>query len=566
MATSSKMSVCSARSGKSSSSSASAAHARARAEAAKVRASYASQEAKLKMEKATREAQSQLETVRLDTELEVLTLQREADAAEVEAQVLEDAEFAEHAVERGGSVAEEAKIERTSEYVNSQNNLHHYSPPPLLLPLSVTPPFQSGSNSSFVTLSLAVKDTSHAQSIKHKPQKADGMHLPATNLSNLSEGVIKSEVGRTSPIMNVPVKPYVPQYIPPSSTPHQVESLAQYLAKRDLVSSGLYLFDDKPENYRSWYSSFTSAAREVHLTATQELDLMTKWLGKESGEMVKRIRSVHVSNPGLALHKAWERLHECCAAPEIIERSLFQRLDSFPRISVKDHIKLRELADLLMEIQGAKEDGYLTGLSYLDTSRGIAPLVDKLPYGLQDKWVTSGSCYKEQNYGRFPPFEYFCNFVCFEARKRNDPSFMHQSSTTTAAKTDRTIVKSFQTNKAITVHKTDEVQQSGNTSTKSTEKTLGKTVFSRTEDDNKPAPSVKDIAFLKIMDISVYRSDDNSWVAPLPFREPRKPLPNNKEQVVNRLTSLQRTLKRKPGMQQQYVEFMEGSLPMDMLR
>ncbi|KAK2857742.1 hypothetical protein Q7C36_005661 [Tachysurus vachellii] len=126
MATSSKMSVRSARSGRSSSSSVSAAHARARAEAAKVRASYASQEAKLKMEKAT----SQLETVRLDTELEVLTLQREADAAEVEAQVLEDAELAEHAVERGGSETEEAKIERTSEYVNSQNNIQDHSPPP----------------------------------------------------------------------------------------------------------------------------------------------------------------------------------------------------------------------------------------------------------------------------------------------------------------------------------------------------------------------------------------------------------------------------------------------------
>ncbi len=45
MATSSKSSVCRARSGKSSTSSASAAHARAKAEAAKVRASYASQEA-----------------------------------------------------------------------------------------------------------------------------------------------------------------------------------------------------------------------------------------------------------------------------------------------------------------------------------------------------------------------------------------------------------------------------------------------------------------------------------------------------------------------------------------
>ncbi len=239
------------------------------------------------------------------------------------------------------------------------------------------------------------------------------------------------------------------------STPPQAEPLAQYLARRDLISSGLYQFDDKPENYRSWYSSFTSAAREVHLSATQELDLMTKWLGKESGEMVKRIRSVHVSNPNLALHKAWERLRECYAAPEVIERSLFQRLDSFPRFSAKDHTKLRELGDLLMEIQGAKEDGYLTGLSYLDTSRGIAPVVDKLPYGLQDKWVNSGSWYKEGNYGRFPPFEYFCNFVCCEAKKRNDPSFMHQSSATTTAKPDRPIVKSFQTNKPISVHKTD---------------------------------------------------------------------------------------------------------------
>ncbi len=102
-----------------------------------------------------------------------------------------------------------------------------------------------------------------------------------------------------------------------------------------------------------------------------------------------------------------------------------------------------------------------------------------------------------------------------------------------------------------------ETQQSGSTSIKATEKTLGQTVFSRTEHDNKPAPSVEDTAFLKIMDTNVYRNDANSWVAPLPFREPRQPLPNNKEQVVNRFKCLQRTLKRKPEMQQQYVAFME---------
>ena len=116
---------------------------------------------------------------------------------------------------------------------------------------------------------------------------------------------------------------------------------------------------------------------------------MTKWLGKESCEYVKRIRSVHVGNPTEALRKAWERLHNCYAAPEIMEKSLFQRLESFPKLNNRDHIKLRELGDLLSEILCAKEDGYLRGLSYLDTSRGILLITEKLPFGLQDNNVGS---------------------------------------------------------------------------------------------------------------------------------------------------------------------------------
>lgn len=90
--------------------------------------------------------------------------------------------------------------------------------------------------------------------------------------------------------------------------------------------------------------------------AIQKLDLMTKWLGKESGEWVKPIQSVHVSNHNLVLQKAWKRLHECHVIPVIIKKLLFQHLDSFSRVQAKDHINLHELEDLLMEIQGAKED------------------------------------------------------------------------------------------------------------------------------------------------------------------------------------------------------------------
>ncbi len=80
----------------------------------------------------------------------------------------------------------------------------------------------------------------------------------------------------------------------------------------------------------------------------------------------------------------WDRLNQCYAAPEIVESSLFSKLDNFPRISNKDNSKLRELGDLLLELQSAKEDGYLQRLTYLDTAHCINRIVDALPLNLQE--------------------------------------------------------------------------------------------------------------------------------------------------------------------------------------
>jgi hypothetical protein len=107
----------------------------------------------------------------------------------------------------------------------------------------------------------------------------------------------------------------------------------------------------------------------------------------------------------------------------VIESALFKRLDNFPRLSPKNNTKLRELADLLMELLAAKGDAYLPGLAYLDTPHGINPIVEKLPSGLQEKWLFAGSCFKDENKVSFPPFSFFTRFVCSEAKARNDPSF-----------------------------------------------------------------------------------------------------------------------------------------------
>ncbi|KAI4893319.1 hypothetical protein NFI96_028474, partial [Prochilodus magdalenae] len=169
--------------------------------------------------------------------------------------------------------------------------------------------------------------------------------------------------------------------------------LAKFLARSQLITTGLTKFDDKVENYWAWKSSFSNAVKGLELTEAEELDLLVKWLGRESSEHVRRIKSVHIRHPAAGLKMAWDRLEQCYGTPEAIESALFARLESFPKISSRDVQKLRDLADLLLEIEAAKEDRFLPGLSYLDTARGIHPILEKLPYHLQDKWTSFGFKY-----------------------------------------------------------------------------------------------------------------------------------------------------------------------------
>lgn len=74
--------------------------------------------------------------------------------------------------------------------------------------------------------------------------------------------------------------------------------------------------------------------------------------------------------------------------------------------------------------------------------------------------------------------------------------------------------------------------------------------------DEKRALSIEDELFLKTMDEEVFQDESNSWVAPLPFRSPRPPL-HNQQQAVTRLSSLLRTLERKPKMKEQFVAFVQ---------
>lgn len=112
--------------------------------------------------------------------------------------------------------------------------------------------------------------------------------------------------------------------------------LGRFLARRELLTAGLTQFIDKPENYWVWRFAFSNATEDLGLKPSEELDLLTKWLGPESAEHARKVRSVRINHPGEALSMVWRRLEEVYGSPAAMETALFSKLERFPKFPNKE--------------------------------------------------------------------------------------------------------------------------------------------------------------------------------------------------------------------------------------
>ncbi|XP_040275463.1 zinc finger protein 436-like [Bufo bufo] len=103
-----------------------------------------------------------------------------------------------------------------------------------------------------------------------------------------------------------------------------MNDFARYMVRRELINTSLSRFDDCPESYRAWRSTFKATIADLNLTAKEELDLLIKWLGPESAGRVKRLRTVHVDHLDAGLVAAWTRLEQAYGSSEAIESFLFK--------------------------------------------------------------------------------------------------------------------------------------------------------------------------------------------------------------------------------------------------
>ena len=81
-------------------------------------------------------------------------------------------------------------------------------------------------------------------------------------------------------------------------------------------------------------------------------------------------------------------------------------------------------------------------------------------------------------------------------------------------------------------------------------------LFQCSPNDNKLGLSIDDRRFLDIMDRELHIDSDGRWVAPLPFRSPRKQLPNNYSQALKRAKTLDASLHKDPKKREHFLTFM----------
>ena len=207
----------------------------------------------------------------------------------------------------------------------------------------------------------------------------------------------------------------------------ECQELAKFMVKKDLLTSRLTTFDDKPEHYTFWRTSFLSIMSELDASPLEHLDLLVKSLGPNSKQQAMNICCANPSNLPKAVELIWERLDDRYGSPEMLEAALPQRIKAFPKLYDSNRAELYELSDLVAEIDSVKSnESYQNLFAYFDSSAGVNLIVNKLPGRIQEKWTNEANKYKQKYCVSYPPFSVFCSFMRNIAKMKNDPGFIYE--------------------------------------------------------------------------------------------------------------------------------------------
>lgn len=93
-----------------------------------------------------------------------------------------------------------------------------------------------------------------------------------------------------------------------SKPAEKLESVIQFMARRELISNKIEKFDNHPENYHTWKAAFKNMTRDVNITPSEELALMIEYTKGDSNKLVQRLRNAYIVDPAEGLAESWKKI------------------------------------------------------------------------------------------------------------------------------------------------------------------------------------------------------------------------------------------------------------------
>ena len=199
-----------------------------------------------------------------------------------------------------------------------------------------------------------------------------------------------------------------------------MKSYIEFMARQELIANKIEKFDNNPENFHTWKLSFKNMIKNISITPSEELSLIIEHTTNDSKKLVQKLRNAYISNPERGVTEVWTKLGGRYGSNVVLTKAHLDKLTNIP----KDHKKLQEFGDLVLELQCAKEDGRLQGLKILDEPVYLKPILTKLPSDIQSRWQRHAFSYNRQHGVDYPPFVEFSRFIQDISLERNDPNLV----------------------------------------------------------------------------------------------------------------------------------------------
>lgn len=167
------------------------------------------------------------------------------------------------------------------------------------------------------------------------------------------------------------------------------------------------MFGGDPLEYPTWNSSFSAFIDSKPMNAQTKLNIPHQYISGKPKQVADQYMLFGTEN---AYQSARSLLQEEYSNCNVVGTAFMNKLENWPKISIRDAEGLRDLSDFLQKIIAARET--TPSLAVLDFAKENVKILNKLSFQIQNKWKgMAHQCRVSRGDGAYLTFSEFASLL-----------------------------------------------------------------------------------------------------------------------------------------------------------